>query len=84
VKQWGKIRIELALKEKKVSSVCIRNALADIDEGTYRKTLEKILKNRLRQVHEPDERKKKYQAARYAISRGFEPGLVWQLLGGDE
>ena len=41
MKKWGKIKIKLALKAKKVSDPLIRKALADISENDYIKTLRK-------------------------------------------
>src|SRR5690606_29368486 len=32
IKQWGKVKIQHALKQKQVSEYCIRKALASLDE----------------------------------------------------
>ena len=42
INQWGRVKIRLALKQKQVIEYCIKKALREIDEKTYRKTLEKL------------------------------------------
>jgi regulatory protein len=39
IKQWGRIKIKYALKQKQVSEYCIKKALAAIYERDYNKTL---------------------------------------------
>lgn len=76
IKQWGKAKIKLALKQKKVSDYCIRKGLEEIDTHDYLQTLKKILSSKSLQSN-------KYKAAQYAISRGFESDLVWDILNED-
>jgi regulatory protein len=80
IKKWGRVKIKMALKEKKVSEPLIRQALKSIDDNDYRKTLEAVLKSKSKSVKEKNPLKKNYKVASYAISRGFEAELVWQLL----
>ncbi|HEX6181481.1 MAG TPA: RecX family transcriptional regulator, partial [Chitinophagaceae bacterium] len=42
MKQWGKAKIIHALKQKGVSQYCIRKAIEEIDELTYRQVLHKL------------------------------------------
>jgi regulatory protein len=81
IKKWGRTRIRQALKAKQVSEPLIRQALAAINESDYRKTLAKVLNERESKLKEPHAGKRKQLLARYAIQRGFEPELVWQVLG---
>ena len=78
IKEWGRIKIKLALKRKKVSDYCIRKALEEISNKDYRKTLGKLLLKKNKEVKESNPLKKKYKVAQYAISRGFEPEMVWE------
>jgi regulatory protein len=78
MKEWGRVKIKLALKAKKVSDYCIRKALEEISPKDYRKTLGKILSSKSNEVREKNPLKKKYKVAQYAISRGFEPEMVWE------
>jgi regulatory protein len=81
IKKWGKVKIKMGLKEKKVSDYCIRKALSAIDTEDYIATLKEILNSKAASVKESNSLKKKYKVAQYAISRGFESDLVWGVLG---
>lgn len=82
VKQWGKVKIRLALKQKRVSEYCIKKALAQISEKEYESTLQKVIATQSRKISEKNILKKNYKLAQYAIGRGFEPEMVWDLLSG--
>ncbi len=82
IKKWGKVKIKQALKAKQVSEPLIRKALAAISDADYRKMLEKVIADKAAKTSEKDPFKWKQQLARYAISRGFESDLVWEIIGG--
>lgn len=42
VRQWGRMKIKFALKQKQVSDYCIKKALAAITEEDYNETLVKL------------------------------------------
>ena len=46
MKYWGKKKIEYALRERGVSSFCIKNALEEIDYDLYKKNLLKMAKQK--------------------------------------
>lgn len=77
---WGKTKIKLALKQKKVSEYCIRKALSSIDDMAYLKSLHQLIQKRGKLEKEKNPLRKNYKLAQYAISRGFEPDLVWDAL----
>ena len=81
IKKWGRVKIRQALKAKQVSEPLIRQALASIKESDYRKMLMKVLSERASKVKESVPYKRNQLLARYAISRGFEPEIVWEVLG---
>jgi regulatory protein len=81
IKKWGKIKIKQALKEKRITEPLIKRALSEISDTDYRKMLEKVIAIRSKTVKETDPFKRKYKLASYAISRGFEAELVWEILG---
>ena len=78
---WGRIKIRIALQQKKIPDTCIRKALQSLPESDYRNTLGKLITSRLKSNKDLKER---YAAARYAISRGFEPELVREMLQVEE
>ncbi|MBK6399086.1 MAG: RecX family transcriptional regulator [Bacteroidetes bacterium] len=84
IKKWGKIKIKLALKNKKLSEPLIKKALGEISDSDYRKMLQKVISAKEKLVTEKDPYKRKYKIASYAISRGFEPQLVWEVMGSED
>ena len=50
INHWGRVKIRLALKSKKVTEYCIRTALSQIPESEYNRVMEMIIKKRMKQV----------------------------------
>jgi regulatory protein len=82
IKQWGKTKIKLKLKEKKVSDYLIKKALAQIDDADYLKTLEKLLTKKRKEY------KAKYKGyelqaklINFALSKGYEMEVVREVAG---
>lgn len=80
MKGWGKLRIRQGLQAKGVSEPCIWRALEAIDPDDYLEKLRSVLEKKAAGLSEKDIFRKKNKVARYAISRGYEPGLVWETL----
>lgn len=80
MKQWGRQRIVRELKNRSVSEYCIRQALREIPDEDYRVSLEELLQKKLRTIRESDPFKRRGKVAAYAVRRGFEPELVWEML----
>lgn len=81
---WGRIKIKMELQRKKISAYCINKALYSLDGNKYELALRKIIQKKFLSVKEKNLQKKNYQVARYAISRGFEPDMVWDQLRMEE
>jgi regulatory protein len=84
MKQWGRIKIKAALKQKRVSDYCINKALKQINERDYGKAMDKLIGEKAKAVKEKNALKKNYTVAQYAIGRGFEPELVWERLSSSQ
>lgn len=80
IKKWGKLKIVQGLKFKQVSSPLIKLALKEIDLNDYYETLLAILTKKSNSLVENDAFKRKNKLAQYALSRGFEGNLVWEIL----
>ena len=80
IKQWGRNRIQQKLKKRKISDYCVRKAMEEIEEADYRSTLETALVKKNISLDEEDAYQRKAKLARYAVSRGFESELAWQLI----
>lgn len=80
IKSWGRIRIKQELKRKKVSAYCIKKAMEEIEESDYLEKLKLVLDKKAAQLSEADPWKKRTKLAQYAIGRGFESQLVFELV----
>ncbi|MBI1226179.1 MAG: RecX family transcriptional regulator [Bacteroidetes bacterium] len=80
MKQWGRTRIRQELKIRQISDYCLRKAMEEIKEADYLKTLKEVLEKRASQIAELDDFARKGKLAQYAMSRGFESDIVWELL----
>ena len=80
VKQWGKLRIKQELKMRDVSDYCINKGLKEIEEEDYRNTLGEVLENKLSSLGKLKAPEAKNKAYKYALSRGYEPQLIWEVL----
>lgn len=80
VKQWGRVKIKLELKQHKVSDYCINKALSEIDDDAYMKMLEEELIQKWNKTKDANILSKRAKVARYLLSRGFEQDLIWDML----
>lgn len=79
-KNWGKIKIKQHLKQKGISDYCIKNGFKEINQEDYLKTLDIILLKKSKVLTDENTFIKKQKLAKYAINKGFENNLVWDLL----
>lgn len=81
MKKWGKIKITIALESHGLSTNCIRSGLAEIPADDYRNTLQSILEKKNRELAEMEDMFSRRDAlSKFAIRKGYEPDLVWNLL----
>ncbi|CCG98948.1 regulatory protein RecX [Fibrella aestuarina BUZ 2] len=84
VKGWGKRKIAQHLKQRGITGRNLETALADIKPDDYRARLAELLDKKRRTLHDDNPLVVKQKLARYALSKGFEMGLIWEVLGGED
>ncbi|GAB3507287.1 regulatory protein RecX [Emticicia fontis] len=85
VKHWGRTKILYELKARKLSEHSIREGLAEIDEDDYIETLRTLIEKKKRELRtEKQPLVLKQKLARYAMSKGFEGDLVWEIINKSE
>lgn len=84
IKQWGKIKIANGLKFKKIPPRLVNEALNTIDPDEYIHTLTQIIEKKARVLNEKEPYKRKIKLAQYAISRGFEKDLIFDILNSND
>jgi len=77
---WGRTKIRYQLLLKKIPESSIDEALSQISEEAYLQAVKAFILSRTKTLSEPDPFKAGQKIARAAISRGFEPYLVFQVL----
>lgn len=80
LKGWGRIKIRQGLKMSGLSTYCIQQGMNEIEEEEYEKKLRSLMERKYRLEKETHTVKKKYKVARYAIGKGYEAELVWDIL----
>lgn len=81
-RRWGRRKIEMELRRKRIAPDTIAEALGCISDRDYAAALTAVLTAKARLYPRPLDRADLNAIARTAISRGFEPALVFQALSG--
>lgn len=79
IKSWGKLKITAALYQLRVPSAIINHALNQVDEVDYRNTLTDIIQKKLK-ITKGETNIRINKTAAYAIGKGFESTLVFEVL----
>jgi regulatory protein len=77
---WGLNKIRFHLVQKGIAKETIDEALQQADEEVYRQRLIDILKTKSKTVNAENDFEKKRKLAAYAMQKGFEGNLVWEVL----
>lgn len=77
---WGTNKIRYHLIQKGIAKDIIEEALGQTDEEVYRQRLIEILKTKSKTVKAANDFEKKRKLAAYAMQKGFEGALVWDVL----
>ena len=77
---WGVNKIRFHLIQKGIDKDIIDDALGQTDEEVYRQRLIDILKTKSKTVKAETDFERKRKLAAYAMQKGFEARLVWEVL----
>jgi len=80
INKWGRNKIYHAMQQKRVPELYILEGLNSIEEEEYLSGLKNLIKKKAEQLKETDISKRNKKLANFAISRGFEQSLVWDVL----
>lgn len=78
--RWGRRKISLALREKRVEPALVKEALDAIDEEEYMSALVAVVAAKRRELKGKDDYLSKQKILRYAASRGFETSLIMNAI----
>ena len=81
VKKWGRIKIQQELKIKRLTPYCIKKGMQEIDTEEYYIVLQALLHKKLHALRsEINSFVRKQKAATYAVRKGYESQLIWEIL----
>lgn len=78
--KWGRIKIEMGLKQKGISPYCIRKGMKEIDETGYLQQLTELCERKWQSLEGEDSYPRKNKTARYLMGKGYETELVWRTI----
>ncbi|GAA4453414.1 regulatory protein RecX [Nibrella saemangeumensis] len=81
VKQWGKRKIRQHLQQRGITGYNLDQAMTEIGADDYREALAALLDKKRRSLRDDNPLVIKQKLARYAMSKGYESDLIWQVLG---
>ncbi|MCR5014461.1 MAG: RecX family transcriptional regulator [Bacteroidales bacterium] len=80
---WGFNKIRFHLVQKGIGKEIIDEALQEMDDEAYRQRLVGLLQAKAKTLKAENEFEKKRKLAAYALQKGFETSLVWDVLKED-
>ncbi len=80
IKKWGKRKIRQALQMHHITEYCIKEALNEIADEDYEATVRELLMKKNEKISEKNPLKRKQKLAYYAIGKGFESDIVWDIV----
>lgn len=81
IKQWGRVKIKYALKQKQVSDYCIKKALKGIDDTDYNRTAKKLFDQKLKTLgSEKNIFTKKRKLQDHLMLKGYESEIIRKLI----
>lgn len=77
---WGRIKIRAALSEKRLPRELINEAMDNIDEEQYTRSLAEVIAAKRKELKGVNDYTTKQKIMRFAASRGFEPAMIMRVI----
>lgn len=78
--KWGKRKVAIALRAKRIDSSVIDDALNDVDEEDYLQAFQSAMKSKARGIKEGNTYEGRTKLFRFGVARGFEIPLVTSFI----
>lgn len=82
--KWGRRKVQQALWMKRIDDVIQQRVLDEIDDAEYLKVLMPLLKQKRKSIKAANDYELNQKLVRFALSRGFDYGVIRQCLDVDE
>ena len=80
IKQWGKLKIQYALQQKRVSAINIKQALVTIDLDDYEKVADVLTTKKWTSLKGQGMLAKKQKTKAFMHQKGFEPAIILPII----
>lgn len=80
IKNWGKVKIKLNLKQKGITDKLISHCMDEIDENDYLNVIKKLYDNYLHKLKNLQNYQKKAKTIKYILNKGFEYERILQVI----
>lgn len=80
INKWGRVKIAFLLRQKKLSSETIENALGEIDPDTYEIILDELLAKKIQSSGNMKIASSRAKVFRFAAQRGFTTEEIYDSL----
>ncbi|MFN2312898.1 MAG: RecX family transcriptional regulator, partial [Bacteroidales bacterium] len=77
---WGKVKITMGLRSKRVDPTAIASGLEAINDGEYHALLMRILEEQRKKIRAKNRLDLKGKLLRHALGKGFESHLVYDAV----
>lgn len=77
-KKWGKTRIKIELKARKISDYLINKSLKEIPEEAYQNTFEELAEKHWNSIMEKNVLKKRKKCCDFLLRKGWESDRVYE------
>lgn len=75
--KWGRVKIEMMLRQKGLSNYCIQAGLKEIAEEDYQQQIRELISKKWNSLEGEDDYNRKHKTVRYLMGKGYEPDLIW-------
>ena len=82
--KWGRTKIELALKQKRIEPEIISEAFSEVSQETQWENLKELIVKKTASVSGKSDSDKKNKVIRFCLSRGYRMGDILRLIGNVE
>ena len=80
IKHWGKSRITMELKQRKISETIIKLALTELDQDEYDSAFEALAERHWESIRETNIYKKRKKFCDFLLRKGYDSGKVYEIM----
>jgi regulatory protein len=79
-RRWGKVKISNHLIQKGIKNEYIQNAITQISDEKYNKSLTDLINYKSNQISDSNIFNKNSKIAKYLYQKGYESELIWNKI----